>query len=198
MKTKQWLVIPALLGICILIMSYFAYNQLVTSTTLSKKDIESRIAALYSGNVQTMTKNGSQYNVTFSVEDYIYEVVINEDYGTFEQLVLIKEGTPTADKPPALEVPEEPNETPDEPVQKPESTPKPQPAPTKPERLTEQQAIAIAKKQAVGTVEDIEFYPNANGGYYIVEIENDNDDGEDVTLQIHAITGKVLSVSFDD
>lgn len=194
MKTKQWLVIPALLGICILIMSYFAYNQLVTSTTLSKKDIENRIAALYSGNVQTMTKNGSQYNVTFSVEDYIYEVVVKEDYGTFEQLVLIKEGTPTADKPPALEVPEEPNEAPDEPVQKPE----PEPAPTKPERLTEQQVIAIAKKQAVGTFEDIDFYPNANGGYYIVEIENDNDDGEDVTLQIHAITGKVLSVSFDD
>ena len=171
MKTKQWLIVPTLLVIGIVILSYFVYNQTVTSTTLSKKDIETRVAALYGGDVQTIVKNDSTYNVTFAVDDYMYEVVVNEDYGLFEQLTIIQEGT---------ELP-----TQEEPL-----------APSVEELLTEQQVIAIAKKQARGTVDDVDFYTTNSGGYYIVEMESD--DGDDVTLQIHAITGKILSVSFDD
>ena len=173
MKTKQWLIVPTLLVIGIVILSYFVYNQTVTSTTLSKKDIETRVAALYGGDVQTIEKSDSTYNVTFAVDDYIYEVVVNEDYGLFEQLTILQEG----EEPPTQEDPL---------------------APSVEELLTEQQVIDIAKKQARGIVDDVEFYTTNSGGYYIVEMENDDDDDDDVTLQIHAITGKILSVSFDD
>lgn len=190
MKAKQWLLIPAILTIGIIVLAYVAYNQLISSTTLTKTDIETRIAALYGGKVETISKVGSHYNVTFAVDDYIYEVVANEEYGTFEQLVLLKEGTPVQTEKPAA-----PDENPAS--QQPEPIPNPKP-PAKKERLTAAEAIAIAKKQATGTVEDVEFYTNTNGGYYIIEIENDAEDGEDIKLQIHAITGKILSVSFDD
>ena len=197
MKTKQWLFIPTLLVIGIVVLSYFAYNQIVTSTTLSEKEIETRIAALYGGDVQTITKKGTQYNVTFAVDDYIYEVVANEDYGMFEQLAVIKEGTP-----PEKKKPDAPTERPDTPIEAPipSQEPVPETKPTLPnkERLTQQQVITIAKKQARGTIDDIEFFATNDGGSYIVDMENDDDDDDDVSLQIHAITGKVLSVSFDD
>lgn len=214
MKTKQWLIFPTIVVIVIIVVSYVAYNQLLTNTTLSKTEIESRIAALYGGKVETIQKNGSQYVITFAVDDYIYEVVANEDYGTFQKLVVIKEGkapvnqneTPSENKNQTpneqTEEPSTPSETPKPTPDQQEPTTKPTPAPVKPpaaqERLTEQQVIAIAKKEVAGTVDDVEFYPNNNGGYFIVEIENDTEDADDVTLQIHAITGKILSVSFED
>lgn len=198
MKVRQWLIIPTILTIVIIILAYLVFNQLMTSTVLTKADIETRISALYGGKVETIVKNGSQYNVTFTVDDYIYEVVANEEYGKFEQLTLIKEGTPPSEEVPTTLDEEEPI-TPDEKLAtddtrlEPETDPQPA---VKQERLTKAKVIEIAKKQASGTIDEVEFFQDNSGGYFIVEIEND--DGDDVTLQIHAITGKILSVSFDD
>lgn len=198
MKVRQWLIVPTVLTIVIIILAYLVFNQLMTSTILTKADIETRITALYGGKVETIVKDGSQYNVTFAVDDYIYEVVANEEYGTFEQLTLIKEGTPSSEEVPTTLDEEEPT-TPDEELAtddtelelETDSQP-----PVKQERLTKAKVIEIAKKQASGTIDEVEFFQDNSGGYFIVEIEND--DGNDVTLQIHAITGKILSVSFDD
>ena len=139
----------------------------MTNTILSEQQIATRVEALYGGDVQTIEKSDTQYSVTFTLDDAIYEVLINEEYGTLEQLTLIKEGATIPVEEPA----------------------------TSNERLTKQQVIAIAQKEATGEVEDVTFYSNADGGYYLIEIERDD---EDVMLQIHAITGKILSVSFDD
>lgn len=167
MRNKQTIVITSLLIACIVILSYFTYRQIVTNTILSEQQIATRVEALYGGDVQTIEKSDTQYSVTFALNDAIYEVLINEEYGTLEQLTLIKEGSKIPAQEPA----------------------------TSNERLTKQQIIAIAQKEATGKVEDVTFYSNADGGYYLIEIERDD---EDVMLQIHAITGKILSVSFDD
>lgn len=172
MKNKQTIIITTLLLACVVLFSIIAYRQIVTSTILNEQQIKTRVEALYGGDVQNTIQKGSQYVVTFTVDDYVYEVVANKEYGTLEKLTLIKEGTQVEP------IPTEPE----------------QPTPER-ERLTKQQVIAIAKQQAAGEIDEIEYYENSNGGYYIVEIEND---GDDVTLQIHAITGKILSVSFED
>lgn len=108
--------------------------------------------------------------------------------------------------------PEAPTEAP-KPAQvqpKPEPKPKPQekpqpkppvnkPAPQKTVLLTEQQAIQIALRQLNGEVDDVDFVKTSEGGYYLVEIEIDVDEGPDeATYQIHAISGKIMSVTWDD
>ncbi|MBD7908730.1 PepSY domain-containing protein [Sporosarcina sp. Sa3CUA8] len=73
------------------------------------------------------------------------------------------------------------------------------PAPQKTVLLTEQQAIQIALRQLKGEVDDVDFVETSEGGYYLVEIEIDVEDGPDqATYQIHAISGKIMSVTWDD
>ncbi|MDF2039087.1 PepSY domain-containing protein [Cytobacillus oceanisediminis] len=62
--------------------------------------------------------------------------------------------------------------------------------------LTEEEAVQIALKNEPGEVDDISFEETDSGSYYLVEIEKD--DGREAAVQIHAITGKVMSVTWDD
>lgn len=61
--------------------------------------------------------------------------------------------------------------------------------------ITKKQAIKIAYGQLKGEVEYISYEKTSDGGYYLVEIEGHN---EEATFQIHAISGKILSVTWDD
>ena len=66
--------------------------------------------------------------------------------------------------------------------------------PTK--RLTEAEAREIAKEQVNGSVDQIWLETNGEQTYYLVQIKT-NDDREAI-VQIHAITGNVVSVTWDD
>jgi uncharacterized membrane protein YkoI len=63
-------------------------------------------------------------------------------------------------------------------------------------RLTEAEAKVLAKKQVTGEVEHIWLETKGSQTYYLVEIETQDD--REVIVQIHAITGNVISVSWDD
>lgn len=84
-----------------------------------------------------------------------------------------------------------------------QSKPVKQEKPKKTVLITEQQAVKIgmAKLPAgmVGEVDDVDFVNSTDGGYYLVQIDIDTDDDMDeVTYQIHAISGKVMTVTWDD
>lgn len=67
--------------------------------------------------------------------------------------------------------------------------------------ITREEAIEIALEQLYGEVEYVKFEQTDDGGFYFVEIEqDDDDDGDDLeaVFQIHAITGKIISVEWDD
>ncbi|WOV84533.1 PepSY domain-containing protein [Sporosarcina jeotgali] len=65
--------------------------------------------------------------------------------------------------------------------------------------ISKQQAIKIALAQLNGEVDDVDFVQTSEGGYYLIEIEIDVEDGPDeATYQIHAISGKIMSVTRDD
>ncbi|SMQ68830.1 Uncharacterized membrane protein YkoI [Bacillus sp. OV166] len=65
-----------------------------------------------------------------------------------------------------------------------------------PKRLTEAEAREIAKKQVNGTVNHIWLETKGEQTYYLVEIETKDD--REAIVQIHAITGNVMSVTWDD
>ena len=66
--------------------------------------------------------------------------------------------------------------------------------------ITKEQAITIALRELNGDVEYVAFEKTDDGGYYLVEIEQDNEEEEDVeaVFHIHAITGDIISVEWDD
>ncbi|WP_432363306.1 PepSY domain-containing protein [Sporosarcina sp. UB5] len=84
-----------------------------------------------------------------------------------------------------------------------ESKPVKQEKPQKTVLISERQAIKIAMAHLpagkTGEIDDVDFVNSANGGYYLVQIDIDTDDDMDeVTYQIHAISGKVMTVTWDD
>lgn len=61
--------------------------------------------------------------------------------------------------------------------------------------ITSDEAKQIALSQLNGTVEYIAYEESNDGGYYLVEIDGNN---EEETFQIHAVSGKILSVTQRD
>lgn len=57
-------------------------------------------------------------------------------------------------------------------------------------------AITIAETQLTGEVDDVSYEKTNDGGYYLIEIEAD--DEREGTFQIHAISGEIMSVTWDD
>ncbi|GKW45060.1 PepSY domain-containing protein [Planococcus sp. NCCP-2050] len=63
--------------------------------------------------------------------------------------------------------------------------------------ITEAEAIAIAKKTLDGEVQELEFTETEDGGFYLIEIENDHTDQE-ATIRVHAVRGETLTVEWED
>ena len=82
-------------------------------------------------------------------------------------------------------------------------------AETKPEKpvtvlITEEQAIKTAQQQHKGTVESSSFVKTNEGGYYLIVMKTETDSKESTkeknskaTIQVHAISGKILSVTWE-
>lgn len=65
-----------------------------------------------------------------------------------------------------------------------------------PKQLTETDAIQIALNQVNGEVDDIWLETKNNQTYYFIKIETADD--REAIVQIYAITGEVMSISWDD
>ncbi|WP_186763828.1 PepSY domain-containing protein [Planomicrobium sp. CPCC 101079] len=63
--------------------------------------------------------------------------------------------------------------------------------------ITQDKAIGIAKKTLDGEVGEVEFVASEDGGYYLVDIENEETEQE-VLVQVHAIRGETMTVEWDD
>ena len=212
-NNRMW-ILPAILVIGIISLSYYAYNQIMTRTTFGEAEIANRVESLFNGKVHEVTKRNEQYEVTFSKNDFLYEVTVDVTEGTFSKIELIKEGKnksqPIEKEEQAQtekQVEEEVQVETETPVEKnteenanlpEEEKANEQSTNEKTEvvkPLTKQEVTKIARSKFGGEVEEIQFVDTNDGGYYNVEIENDEDDA---TLQIHALTGAILTITYDD
>lgn len=164
---NKWLVVPALIVIALIIWT--ATTQITRETILNETQATSRVETFYNGEVRSTIKKGTQYFITFTTKGGVYEVAVDEDNGRFSQLHLIQTLTPPV-------------------------TNEPTPPETSP-RMTPAQIREIATQTYRGEIEALTFHESAEGGYYLVEVDTEE---EDIVLQIHAVTGKILSVSFQE
>ena len=63
-------------------------------------------------------------------------------------------------------------------------------------RLTSKEAASIVMKEFPGELDDVEFEESGDGGYYLVQVETPDD--REVEVQIHAISGEILTWIWDD
>jgi uncharacterized membrane protein YkoI len=218
---KPWF-IPIVLAILILIIgNYYTKQSISKAETLPEDEIRKQLEEMYEGKVERLSLKGSMYEVELSRSNAVYLAEVDAETGKVLSLFQTKEATPIAsagekEAAPKEEIVEQPIEETDQSqkettsdseiskaeIPSPETTEK-KPAPPKKEAQTvlisKKEAIQIALSQLKGEVDDVDFVRTSEGGYYLVEIEVDNDErGDEAVYQIHAISGKILSVTWDD
>lgn len=204
------------------------------SETVSAREAEEAVIAMYGGQVESSVLEGQQYKVVFDREDGRYTAFVDQDTGRVKTIETVGRAAPAVPEKPerlteeqagAIAVEEtggkveqirflqEQNEyevriegeasgqlvilsaesgeirkiSPIEADAEPEADPV----------LTEAQAVEIAKKTLDGEVQEVVFTDDSDGGFYLIELENDELDKE-VTVQIHAVRGETLTVEWDD
>lgn len=215
---KSWF-IPVLLTVVLLVAGLF-YTQFETTGEERMKPAEfsEQLEEMYGSEVISIVLSGDEYVANMERVDGEYEVRADAQYGNIITLELISPNESTSntnanapsestklqqDETTNQEEQPEQDETQLGTSQEDKEDSKPiEEQPSTSTRITESEAIEIARTQVSGTVEDVDFESSDSGGYYLVEIEQppqgDDDDGPEATVQIHAITGKVISVVWDD
>lgn len=184
MKAK-WIILCT----AVILIGFFitlTVKQLSIPNELNTNELALKIKDIYNAEVQTLVKEKDNYVTSFNKDGSIFEVNVNAVTGQFTDLKLIHknenkqaghQNNPETSK---NDQPAQNNSTPTEKTTKP--------------LLSEQQAMEIALKEVPGEVDSVEFVKNAGGGVYFVEIEHE----DDVTVQVHAITGEIIVIQYDD
>ncbi|MFC7364306.1 MULTISPECIES: PepSY domain-containing protein [Bhargavaea] len=138
---------------------------------IPEADMKAEITEQYGSEPSALTLEGNVYKAT--VEDETRTTEAEYDAVTGEQ---IKESV--KEKEPAE--PQDQKEAPKQSV-----------------RITPSEAAAIAVKEIPGEADDdIDFEETQDGGYYMVQVETADD--READIQIHAITGEILTIAWDD
>ncbi|MGE7944904.1 PepSY domain-containing protein [Lysinibacillus xylanilyticus] len=220
---KKWLLI---IGAIILLCSgalWFVQYRFFHVEPLSKEQAIHHIETIYNGHVTKAENQGNEYEMLFTRDGATYMVmldattqqikdlklkevesklplteeqirhIVEKDYGEIESVVL-------ADNIYTVRVEREDQQrdltldayTGDvlskkdvEPVDQPEIV----------NVISKEQAMKIALQQLNGEVDSVDYKETEDGGFYLVEIETKN---EEAVFQIHAISGKVMSVTWDE
>lgn len=209
MKIKQIAIILTLIAIVIFITFYV--KQLQTSTALTKEQMIAQVETVYNGAVQSFVERDGYNLASFEKNGSTYEVKINAHNGelsnmqaifiTDKPIVAVKDDTSTTPNT---------NSEPDHNQMNPAVPTKPNDAtninttqketPQKPPKplLSVAQAKEIALKEVKGEVDSVEYKATSDGGHYFIEIELEDDEMDEANVQVHAVTGKILSIQFED
>ncbi|WP_053165598.1 PepSY domain-containing protein [Planococcus glaciei] len=156
-----------------------ATGQVESMKLIEKKEPAARLTEEQAGAAALKKVDGTLESVTYLKDNQQYEVKIKDEKNITTVLVAAATG--------------EIGNITAEPIAKPDVKPEPEPDAA----ITQDEAIAIAKQTLDGEVQEAEFIQTEGGGYYLIEIENEESERE-VTVQIHAIRGETLTVEWDD
>lgn len=145
----------------------------------TEKEIRDILAKEQAGEIKTLEKKIEQD------EAYYYATVVE---GTTESTYKLQAATgEIVDVVQNMEQPKKPAEQPPTTPDSPDENVQP---------ITEQQAIELALKHVEGVVEDVEFEEEEGQYYYFIEMETAQ--GDEKTVQIHPISGDVISIFLED
>lgn len=183
MKRSRWLAITggAALTILLLVVLMQWWPALTRAETLTEQEARESVISRYSGEIIEIRHEREKYIVDLRLDTGLYEIQIHAQSGDVLSLERKEAFTPPEG----------------EGVQEPPPGGTPDPASSEPPLLlTEEEAAQLALQHIPGEVDDVDWKQIDGTGFYLVEI--DLDDGREAIVQIHAITGEVMSVTWDD
>jgi uncharacterized membrane protein YkoI len=170
-----WVSICSLL-IMIVLISWQQFGKLTPAAEiLTEKEAKELVQERYQGNVKNIKLSNQQFHIELEKQNQLYIIKLDAESGNVLSFTQSSSATPTPTPPLDNEY-----------------SNKDQP----PTRLSDKEAIDIAQKQVQGELDEIWLETENDQTHYLVKIET-NDDREAI-VQIHAITGDVISVTWDD
>lgn len=188
MNRSKWLVTAGGAGMAILLLITLMQwvPTLTSAETLTEQEARESVVTRYSGEIIEIKQERDKYVVDLQLDTGLYQIHIDAQNGEVLSLEH-KEAFPVTDE----------NNPSHPPVSEPEEPGEPEPTPGEPPLLlTEDEAAQLALQHIPGEVDDVDWKQVDGTGFYLVEI--DLEDGREAIVQIHAITGEVMSVSWDD
>ncbi|RAR42531.1 PepSY domain-containing protein [Paenibacillus sp. MDMC362] len=211
MRKKVSLLLGIVMLVAVMIIVNAVWSPFSRSTSaMSADEVVEEVLSQYPGGEITKTAlDGGVYRLELQSATGTYEMTVDARQG---DIVSIEQRDKTAVKPdPEPGGPREP----DQPTEPNPDTPASEPADNGDKgaadgesgngsgtseppatMITKESAIKLSLEKVPGTVEDVEYRESKSSRYYLVEIERA--DGREATIQVHAITGKIMTVTWDD
>ncbi|SDO16778.1 PepSY domain-containing protein [Halobacillus aidingensis] len=156
----------------LIVLGWQWVNERLSAEPLTESDIREKVQTQYNGEITDVTSTEGHYLATIELEEGVYEVAVLKKDGRISDIKPIKK------------------------FQNNDSTSGSQSENTKTQPITEEKAKAVALNEIEGEVDDIDFESEGDPAFYLVEIERPG--GEEATVQIHALSGEIMSVTWDD
>lgn len=202
MMKRRWFISLLLVIVIISVASVYINRLLSDEEYLSSDEITMRLEKMYEGTVDQIEAKKNLYLAEMTRAGAVYAIEVDAVDGnvlSMKQLREVEEEVVVEQELPPQEelAPEEEEKIPvTEEVVASESL----------EKMGDQaiilreEAIEIALTQLIGEVGSVDFELTSDGGFYLIEIEKDHEDRDDeeAIIQVHAITGEILSVEWDD
>lgn len=186
MRKNKRVIIIIFLGIIAISTGIFFQTSSFASQ-MSATEAEEKVEQLYTGKVITTLERDDHFLITLSLSGGEYELVLDRKSGDILSMTKTISSSNNNSDTTTEEGVEAGKEEPSEP---PPSNEEPT------SQITEQEAIGIALEKMAGTVEEVELEESNGVSYYLVEIEAN--DQQEATIQVHSITGEVISITWDD
>ncbi|MFF2479818.1 PepSY domain-containing protein [Paenibacillus sp. NPDC058071] len=189
-KTRWSWVLLAFLALAIVIAVSFAVYRKTSDTDGSTvEEARQTILSQYQGELSELPATGAAYRFQLENDQGRYELEVGRNSNNIVSIRLLERyrAPVQTTKPPVnSSVPSE------------EATPRPSVSPDVIEsiRLTESEAAAVALAKIKGNVSDIDLDKENGKWYYFVEIKTE--DGREATIQLHASSGRIESVTWDN
>ena len=152
----------------VLLVLMVVVSQIATKPKMTNAQIEKRIAEIYGGTVQNIVMDNDEAVIAFSREQAMYEVEMDDQNGSFSNLIVIFEPS---------------NES-----------VKSEPTPSQMKLLTPGEANTAATSKYFGTVQSNEFV-EGEIPYYIVKITSAT---QRYTVHVEATSGNITSVRIEE
>ncbi|WP_406944752.1 PepSY domain-containing protein [Halobacillus sp. SY10] len=158
----------------LIVLGWQWVNERLSAEPLTESDIREKVQTQYNGEITDVTSTEGHYLATIELEEGVYEVAVLKKDGRISDIKPIEkfqdnDSTTSSDS---------------------------QSENTKTQPITEEKAKAVALNEIEGEVDDIDFESEVDPAFYLVEIERPG--GEEATVQIHALSGEIMSVTWDD
>lgn len=167
-------------GVVLVLISailWFGLGINTFASPITVAEATKKVEHLYKGEIVSIKEQKRNFVISMALPTGEYDISINRESGEIISMTRTEEYGNLPENNPNLETEQPPSSVPVK-------------------LITEEEAIGTALKKINGTLEKIELKKSNGESYYLVEIEENGE--KEGTVQIHAITGEVMSITWDD